>query len=81
MAEALVHLCLLPQHRWKEYSDAALATATGYTWEDATDRLESVLVQIYMGAAGGTSGQGRDSGFNASPLRRSTPHHAAHRDE
>jgi hypothetical protein len=30
-------------------SNAAHATATGYTWEDATDRLESTLEQIRTG--------------------------------
>lgn len=32
--------------RWKRMSDAALATATGYTWDDATSLLERALGEI-----------------------------------
>jgi glycosyltransferase involved in cell wall biosynthesis len=49
MAEAIVHLCLLPESRWREYSDAAHLTATSYSWDDATDRFEAALEQIRTG--------------------------------
>jgi glycosyltransferase involved in cell wall biosynthesis len=31
---------------WKRMSDAALATARGYSWDDATDRFEAALREI-----------------------------------
>jgi glycosyltransferase involved in cell wall biosynthesis len=53
MAEAIVHLCLLPEPRWRDYSDAAHLTAASYTWDDATDRFEAALEQIRTGTAPG----------------------------
>jgi glycosyltransferase involved in cell wall biosynthesis len=50
MAEAIIHLCLLPDARWREISEAAHRTATSYSWEDATDRFEAALEQIRTGA-------------------------------
>jgi len=49
MAQAIVQLCLLPDARWRDYSDAAYMTATSYTWDDATDRFEAALDQIRTG--------------------------------
>ncbi len=45
MAEAVVKVCSLPQAEWQAVSDAALATARAYTWDDATDRFEKALQQ------------------------------------
>jgi glycosyltransferase involved in cell wall biosynthesis len=43
MARAITEICSLPEDRWRMLSDAALATATGYSWDDATDRFEQAL--------------------------------------
>jgi len=43
MAGAIADICLLHEDRWRVLSDAALATATGYTWDDATDLFEKAL--------------------------------------
>jgi glycosyltransferase involved in cell wall biosynthesis len=52
MAEAIVHLCLMTDHRWRDMSEAAYQTATSYTWDDATDRMEAALEQILTGTTG-----------------------------
>ncbi len=52
MAEAITHLCLLPEARWQQISDAAWHTANSYTWEDATDRFEAALEQVRAGVQG-----------------------------
>jgi glycosyltransferase involved in cell wall biosynthesis len=37
----------MPDHRWRAMSEAAYGTATGYTWEDASDRfLEGLRTAI-----------------------------------
>ncbi len=46
MARAIVKICTLPDAEWRSLSDAALATATGYTWDDATDLLEQTLHKL-----------------------------------
>lgn len=43
LAEHLVRVLSLSEEDWRKMSDAALATATGYTWGDATDRFERAL--------------------------------------
>jgi glycosyltransferase involved in cell wall biosynthesis len=43
MADAIVRLCGLPESAWRAMSDAALATATRYTWDDATGLFEAAL--------------------------------------
>jgi glycosyltransferase involved in cell wall biosynthesis len=43
MAEAIVKICSLADNDWRRISDAAYATVTGYTWEDATARFEAAL--------------------------------------
>ena len=46
MAQALVHLLLLSDLRWREISDAGHRTANSYTWDDAADRMEAALEQV-----------------------------------
>ena len=43
MAEAILRVCHLSHPGWRAMSDAAHATATAYTWDDATDRFEQAL--------------------------------------
>jgi glycosyltransferase involved in cell wall biosynthesis len=50
MARAVVQICSLPDAEWRALSDAALATATGFTWEDAIDQFEKALVQVVEGS-------------------------------
>ena len=52
MAEAIVRICRLPDADWRALSDAALATATAYSWEQATDRFESALRRAADESAG-----------------------------
>ncbi len=44
MAAAIVRVCSQSDADWRRMSDAAYATATKYTWEDATDRFERALM-------------------------------------
>lgn len=46
LAEQLIKVLSLDEAEWKRMSDAALATATRYTWDDATDLLEKALHDI-----------------------------------
>ncbi len=43
LANQLVHTLTLPEAEWQTMSDAAYATATQYTWDDATERFEAAL--------------------------------------
>ncbi len=43
LADRLVNILQLDEEAWKTMSDAALATATRYTWNDATDLLEAAF--------------------------------------
>ena len=43
MARAITRLCTLPAEKWQQLSEAALATVSKYTWDDATDRFEAAL--------------------------------------
>ena len=43
MAEAIVRVARMDDAAWRAMSDRAFAVATGYTWDDATDRFEAVL--------------------------------------
>jgi len=43
LADRVVQVLQLPEMDWQEMSDAALATATRYTWEDATVLFEKAL--------------------------------------
>jgi len=49
LAEQLFGILGLEEARWKRMSAAALATAQGYTWDDATTLLEGALAAIAMG--------------------------------
>ena len=46
LAEQLLRTFELNEACWKRMSDAALATATRYTWEDASSLLEDALAEI-----------------------------------
>ena len=46
LAERLLRILRSDQLQWKDMSDAALATAQGYTWDDATTLLERALAGI-----------------------------------
>jgi len=46
LADRLVKVLSLGEAEWRRMSDAALATVVGYTWENATDVLESTLRDI-----------------------------------
>ena len=46
LADRLVDVLNLDGAQWGAMSEAALATATRYTWDDATDRLEAALREI-----------------------------------
>lgn len=45
MAEAILGVCGRDDSAWRAMSDQAYATATGYTWDDATDAFERSLRQ------------------------------------
>ncbi len=47
MAREILRIVQLPQDSWRKMSDAAYATATGYTWEDATSLFESALARAW----------------------------------
>lgn len=42
-ANEIARFAQMPDTEWQNWSEAAHRTATGYTWEDATDRLEGLL--------------------------------------
>jgi glycosyltransferase involved in cell wall biosynthesis len=46
LADRLVDVLSLNEAEWRAMSDAALATAAHYTWDDATNLLESFLCDI-----------------------------------
>jgi glycosyltransferase involved in cell wall biosynthesis len=46
LADRLLAVLALDEARWKRISDAALATAHGYTWDDATSLLERALAEV-----------------------------------
>lgn len=52
LAERLARVWTMDGSDWLAMSDAALATARRYTWDDATDRFEAALRRI---ASGGSS--------------------------
>ena len=45
MAAAIGRIVALPDDRWRALSDAAHATASRYSWDDAADRFEAALVR------------------------------------
>ena len=46
LAQAIVQVANMPAAEWQALSDKALATATGYTWDEATNRFEAALMQV-----------------------------------
>lgn len=46
MADAIVRIVTQPEPAWKTMSDIAYATATKYTWDDATQAFEIALEQV-----------------------------------
>lgn len=52
MAAAILGVCGRSEHDWKAMSDQAHTTATGYTWDDATDRFEAALRQAVSTPSG-----------------------------
>ena len=51
LAERLVKVLRLSDAEWRRMSEAALATAIGYTWDDATDLLERAFGDVLREAA------------------------------
>jgi len=49
LADRLVDVLTLGDAPWRTMSDAALVTASSYTWDDATDLLERALREIVSG--------------------------------
>jgi len=45
MAAAMVRVTGLNNADWRDLSDRALRTVTGYTWDDATDKLEASMLR------------------------------------
>lgn len=45
MARAIEQICNLSAAEWQTMSDAAYATATSYTWDDAAERFEAALYE------------------------------------
>ena len=43
LGNQLIHVLTLPEAEWRKMSDAAYATATRYTWDDATELFEAAL--------------------------------------
>ncbi|BFU93471.1 MAG: hypothetical protein NTNFB02_01930 [Nitrospira sp.] len=43
LADRLLRVLRLPEVEWRKMSDAAYSTATGFTWDDATDLFEKAL--------------------------------------
>jgi len=46
MAAAIVNVCTRSDGEWRALSDAALATAQSYTWEDGAALLEQTLLKL-----------------------------------
>jgi glycosyltransferase involved in cell wall biosynthesis len=51
LAEALVRVLMLGGVEWRRMSGAAFATATRYSWDDATDLLESAFRDVLVESA------------------------------
>lgn len=58
MAAAIVRVAEMTETQWRQMSDAAYATASAYTWEDATDRFERALLRAVERRAELTAGVG-----------------------
>lgn len=46
LGERMVDVLSMDESKWRDMSDAALATATRYTWNDATDLFEAALRRV-----------------------------------
>ena len=46
LAQRVSQIAAMDDDAWRRMSDAALATATRYTWDDATDLFEKALTEI-----------------------------------
>ena len=46
MSEAIARISTMPEAEWRTMSDAAYATATSYTWDDAADQFEASIIQV-----------------------------------
>ncbi len=55
MAEQIVRVATMNESDWKTMSDAAYATATGYTWDDAAVRFEAFLESVAAGNGSGVA--------------------------
>ena len=55
LADRLVDVLGLDDARWRAMSDAALATATCFTWDKATDLMERALQNVINGAPAGVA--------------------------
>ncbi|MGB3240881.1 MAG: glycosyltransferase family 4 protein [Geitlerinemataceae cyanobacterium] len=53
MARAIEWVCGLSDRQWQALSTTAYARATSYTWDDATDRLETALYRAVERTANG----------------------------
>ncbi|OJW22065.1 MAG: hypothetical protein BGO49_14935 [Planctomycetales bacterium 71-10] len=51
LARGLVDVLSADEASWRRMSDAAYETATGYTWDDATDRLEGAILEAVAAKA------------------------------
>lgn len=47
LAARIIDVLSLDEGDWRRMSDAALATATSYSWDDATSSFEEALVRVY----------------------------------
>lgn len=61
LAKAATEILTGGGENWQRFSDAALATATGYTWDDATILFEAALQKAVDRAARGEVAGGRKS--------------------
>lgn len=52
-ADEILRFAQMSQEEWLAYSDAAHRTATGYTWQDATDRLLEIFSRPELADEGG----------------------------
>ena len=48
LAKRAIEVLQLDESRWTQMSEAALATATRHTWDDATDLLEAALRRAHV---------------------------------
>jgi glycosyltransferase involved in cell wall biosynthesis len=70
LAERLVEVLSLSGVNWRRMSDAALATATRYNWDDATDLLETALSEVMRDSRrAGHCGTSRLSSHGGTPAR------------